>query len=292
MSPSEGAAVSAITPSLAGYGSCNKNSKQAKPVQISGWWHSASSTYWNGGFLAAGHGPRPAPLPSRSRVSTLKQGIAKGTPGRPHDEHPWRPHPMSTPAPRTASPTRRGAQAAAFIDAGQGTGVLRDDVELAFQHHPPGPISLGDQAVTHLQTCLLEGVRRNRHLVLGADAAGSPLASVLYSGSHGKDNARLTLASPWPPCRSQSANYDPTVGSVGPGELVIVLVLLVPLGVTVFAIVDGARRPEWAWQQAGQNKALWIALQAVGIFFCALGVIMSIIYLAAIRPKLILAEGA
>lgn len=87
-------------------------------------------------------------------------------------------------------------------------------------------------------------------------------------------------------------NYDPAVRSVGPSELMILLILLVPLSFTVFAIVDGARRPEWAWQQAGQSKALWIALQAVGIFVCSLGVIMSIIYLAAIRPKLVLAEGA
>ncbi len=72
----------------------------------------------------------------------------------------------------------------------------------------------------------------------------------------------------------------------------ILLIPLVALGVTVFAIVDGARRPEWAWQQAGQSKSLWIALQAVGIFLCALGVILSIVYLAAIRPKLVLAEGA
>jgi hypothetical protein len=71
---------------------------------------------------------------------------------------------------------------------------------------------------------------------------------------------------------------------------VILLVALVPVGVTVFAIVDGAGRPEWAWQRAGQSKAVWIALEAVGIFVCFLGLIMSIIYLATIRPKLVLAQ--
>lgn len=70
----------------------------------------------------------------------------------------------------------------------------------------------------------------------------------------------------------------------------ILLVALVPVGVTVFAIVDGAGRPEWAWQRAGQSKAVWIALEAVGIFVCFLGLIMSIIYLATIRPKLVLAQ--
>jgi len=80
------------------------------------------------------------------------------------------------------------------------------------------------------------------------------------------------------------------MGSIGPSELVILLMLLAPVGVTVFAIVDGGRRPEWAWQQIGRNKVLWIALQAAGIFVFPLGVIMSIIYLATIRPKLVLAQ--
>jgi len=46
------------------------------------------------------------------------------------------------------------------------------------------------------------------------------------------------------------------MGSIGPSELVILLVMLVP----------------------------------VGIFVCFLGVIMSIIYLATVRPKLVLAQ--
>jgi hypothetical protein len=80
------------------------------------------------------------------------------------------------------------------------------------------------------------------------------------------------------------------MGSIGPSELVILLVMLVPVGVTVFAIVDGVGQPEWAWQQTGQSKAVWIALEAVGIFVCFLGLIMSIIYFATVRPKLVLAQ--
>jgi len=80
------------------------------------------------------------------------------------------------------------------------------------------------------------------------------------------------------------------MGSIGPSELVILLVMLVPVGVTVFAIIDGVGQPEWAWQQTGQSKALWIALQAAGIFVFPLDVIMSIIYFATVRPKLVLAQ--
>ena len=50
------------------------------------------------------------------------------------------------------------------------------------------------------------------------------------------------------------------------------------------------RDSEWAWQQTGQSKAVWIALEAVGIFVCFLGLIMSIIYFATVRPKLVLAQ--
>jgi hypothetical protein len=62
------------------------------------------------------------------------------------------------------------------------------------------------------------------------------------------------------------------------------LILLVPLALTIWGIVDAASRPEWAWQRSGQSKVLWIVLQVVGMFVC-LGWILSIVYLAAIRPQ-------
>jgi hypothetical protein len=60
---------------------------------------------------------------------------------------------------------------------------------------------------------------------------------------------------------------------------------LATLAVTIWGIVDAASRPDWAWQRAGQNKVLWVVLQVVGIFVC-LGWILSIVYLASIRPQL------
>ena len=41
---------------------------------------------------------------------------------------------------------------------------------------------------------------------------------------------------------------------------------------------------------AGQNKTLWIVLQAVGLIV-PFGFILAIVYLAAIRPKVIAAGG-
>jgi hypothetical protein len=72
--------------------------------------------------------------------------------------------------------------------------------------------------------------------------------------------------------------------NLGAPELLIVLIGLVPLALSIWGIVDAASRPEWAWQRAGQSKVLWIVLQVVGIYVC-LGWILSIVYLASIRPQ-------
>jgi len=66
--------------------------------------------------------------------------------------------------------------------------------------------------------------------------------------------------------------------------------VLVPLGIVIWGLVDASSHPAWAWDQAGQSKTLWIVLQAVGVLFCFVGFILSIVYLAAIAPKVRAAE--
>lgn len=46
--------------------------------------------------------------------------------------------------------------------------------------------------------------------------------------------------------------------------------------------MDAARRPEHEFVAAGQNRTMWIVLNAVGIFTC---VLLPVVYLIAIRPK-------
>jgi hypothetical protein len=58
---------------------------------------------------------------------------------------------------------------------------------------------------------------------------------------------------------------------------------LVGLGLTVWALIDAAMRPDWAFRAAGHNKTLWIVLEAVGLVVC--GLVISLIYLIAIRPS-------
>ena len=56
-------------------------------------------------------------------------------------------------------------------------------------------------------------------------------------------------------------------------------------------IVDAAGKPTWAWEAAGQNKALYIVLFVIGIFCGLVGIIAGVIYLASVRPKVLAAGG-
>jgi len=62
--------------------------------------------------------------------------------------------------------------------------------------------------------------------------------------------------------------------------LLLPIVALAGLGVWIWAIVDMARYPDFAWDISGQRRGLWILL---AIFFPLIGLIL---YFAVARPKL------
>ena len=71
----------------------------------------------------------------------------------------------------------------------------------------------------------------------------------------------------------------------------ILAVLLVCLILAIWALVDAAVRPDYAFRQAGQSKALWIILPIVGIvLFAIIGGILGVVDLVSIRPKLLSAQ--
>jgi hypothetical protein len=76
--------------------------------------------------------------------------------------------------------------------------------------------------------------------------------------------------------------------NVGAPELIVYGISgLVGLGFALFVIIDAARRPDWQFAMAGQNRGLWIALPIVGIICCGVITLVSfIVYLASVRPKL------
>ena len=71
-------------------------------------------------------------------------------------------------------------------------------------------------------------------------------------------------------------------------EVFVVLLALTALG--IWAAIDASTKPTWAFQRAGQSKALWIALPVIGIFLCGLiTLVAAIMWFASIRPKVIAA---
>ena len=78
------------------------------------------------------------------------------------------------------------------------------------------------------------------------------------------------------------------------GELAVAVLLAVfaaiPLSLTVWALLDAARRPQWAWALAGRRQVVWMA----GIMFSALtvlgGVLVSSWYLTKVRHEIAAAE--
>jgi hypothetical protein len=68
--------------------------------------------------------------------------------------------------------------------------------------------------------------------------------------------------------------------NIGAPELLVLIVIFLFAVVPVWGIIDAALRPDDVWARASQNKVVWLLLQ---IFLGALG---TLIYFAAIRPKL------
>ncbi len=76
--------------------------------------------------------------------------------------------------------------------------------------------------------------------------------------------------------------------TLGVAELFILVMIVVPLGflLPIWAAVDAAGRPEWAFERAGTSKTLWIVLPIVGIFACGLvGLVSAIAWFASYRSK-------
>lgn len=77
---------------------------------------------------------------------------------------------------------------------------------------------------------------------------------------------------------------------VSPGEIAstvaVLTVLALPLALSVAALLDAARRPEWVWALAGRARVVWMMLVLVGAIALPVGVVVSSWYLVRIRPEL------
>jgi hypothetical protein len=70
-----------------------------------------------------------------------------------------------------------------------------------------------------------------------------------------------------------------------------VLVCAIPLALTVWALLDAARRPEWAWALAGRRRVVWLAAILFGAMTLVVGLVVSLVYLTRVRSELEEAES-
>ena len=71
----------------------------------------------------------------------------------------------------------------------------------------------------------------------------------------------------------------------------LVLLSSVPLALTGWALLDAARRPEWAWALAGRRRVVWLAAILFGAMTLLVGLAVSAVYLTRVRPAVAAAES-
>lgn len=76
----------------------------------------------------------------------------------------------------------------------------------------------------------------------------------------------------------------------GLGRLFITIletaVLCVPIGLSVWALLDCAKRPAWAWAMTDRSQQVWMASILCGILLVPVGLAISGWYLTRVRPEI------
>jgi hypothetical protein len=66
--------------------------------------------------------------------------------------------------------------------------------------------------------------------------------------------------------------------------IVATVIACIPLAISVWALLDAANRPEWAWALAGRRRVVWMAAIMFGVLTVIGGLVISAWYLAQVRP--------
>lgn len=72
--------------------------------------------------------------------------------------------------------------------------------------------------------------------------------------------------------------------------LLVTCFFAIPIGLTLWGVVDVARRPQWAWALARRSQLAWMAALLFGTFTVLGGMGLSLWYLAKVRPLIAAAE--
>lgn len=79
-------------------------------------------------------------------------------------------------------------------------------------------------------------------------------------------------------------------GSIA-GAFFFACMAAIPLGVSLWALLDAARRPRWAWALAGRRQVVWMAVIMFGVMSVIGGLLISGYYLWRVRPAVAGAES-
>lgn len=73
--------------------------------------------------------------------------------------------------------------------------------------------------------------------------------------------------------------------------ILAVTIGLIPLGLSIWALLDVARRPSWAWALADRDRVHWLAAVAFTSVLVGLGLAVALYYLSRIRPQIAAVEA-
>ena len=73
--------------------------------------------------------------------------------------------------------------------------------------------------------------------------------------------------------------------------LLLACIAAVPLGISIWALLDAARRPRWAWALAERRQVVWMAVIMAGVLSVFGGLVISTWYLVRVRPAVAAAEA-
>ncbi len=75
----------------------------------------------------------------------------------------------------------------------------------------------------------------------------------------------------------------------GLGQLFVTIVttavLCIPIGLSLWALLDCAKRPAWAWALTTRSRQVWMAAILCGILVMPVGLAVSAYYLVRIRAE-------
>jgi hypothetical protein len=72
--------------------------------------------------------------------------------------------------------------------------------------------------------------------------------------------------------------------------ILVTAFLALPLALSLWALLDAARRPQWAWALAERSQVVWMAAILFAALLVPIGLAVSLWYLLRIRPEVAAAE--